>query len=269
MRQYRTDLNHDVNMEPNNNNVPANYQHNHYMDEIIMMPDFNKQTFYTELNKYLFKEFKDRYDLIGGRIRQLLNPSISYSILKNDLDKSVSAVSLELLSQVGSFEKNTFVPSVLYSLVPQDYMALSPYKVNFASPFIANEVFKHVILQKRGGLQEFFAALKNENTANSLLAIMFEKIVHQLFTQQRGQLFSFKKLNQNDDDNENNTNQDFSFNQPLGASCYNHTLTNLHNLLFLSHAHYLIPNALNAPCTIWAMDLDLHFFKLLSVKVIL
>ncbi len=220
------DLDSDVNMEVDGSD-----------SENGAMPMDSKDT--SKIDAFLLNEIQERYKLIGGRIRQILNPSISRKILKNDLKKSINAVEINLISQVGSFEKHSYIPSVLYSLKPQDYNALLPYEVSFASDFIAEAVLNKVLIEKAAGLKDFFAALKQENTMNSLLGCMFEKIVHRLFCEQEEMKFEMKKLS-------DGSFKDFIFLSPKDILKYAHKSSDLH-VLCVETPCYLMPNDLNAP----------------------
>ncbi|EPZ36161.1 hypothetical protein O9G_006380, partial [Rozella allomycis CSF55] len=83
----------------------------------------------------MWEEIKKRYDVVGGKLGLLFHPQFSVDILKSDVYKAVEKVSIDSLSNEGSFDIHSDIPSILYSIYPNSRLN-GPPTLRFASPFV-------------------------------------------------------------------------------------------------------------------------------------
>ena len=133
---------------------------------------------YDEIAVFCRDYFKERFNIIGGRIRLLLDNNLSMKDLKKRVRKSLACVSSEKLISVGILDYYSDIPSILYSLIPENPDTFKGYNISFSSTFIHNAVTDKLITGQINNFQQFFAALKNHKIGGSLIGQIFEKAVH-------------------------------------------------------------------------------------------
>jgi hypothetical protein len=114
--------------------------------------------------------------IVGGRIRLLLHPRITTQTLLEDVLSSVNSVSLQHLRQE-VFEKNRDNPSVIYSLIPGDYLWERP-KETFATQFIKTLATRTVFMDEMKAKTDFLSNISHSNIAGSFIGQIYEEILH-------------------------------------------------------------------------------------------
>ncbi|RKP19776.1 hypothetical protein ROZALSC1DRAFT_21988 [Rozella allomycis CSF55] len=66
------------------------------------------------------KDFPERFDIVGGRIRSLRIRHHSVEQLKIDIVRALSSVSIEVLEDLSCVDVREWVPSACYSIIPVD-----------------------------------------------------------------------------------------------------------------------------------------------------
>ncbi len=104
-------------------------------DEVASFNHFSNAT------EFLKDHIEKRYELVGGRIRLLLNPTISFKILCDDVLKAIRSVSLQSFLDEISLDLHSNIPSILYSLLPSEEKDdLLPHRIVFASDIIRDMI---------------------------------------------------------------------------------------------------------------------------------
>lgn len=123
-------------------------------------------------------EVMKRFELVGGRIRLLLHNYTGFSQLKEQVLKSVYAVSAKDLEQLDCLDLHHHAPSIIYSFVPNDILTNpKKYRLHFASDYIAKHVASRIVLHFKGEINNLFAALKDQKVGGSLVGQIFEYLV--------------------------------------------------------------------------------------------
>jgi hypothetical protein len=119
--------------------------------------------------------------IVGGRIRLVLHPTMTTQGLYEEVISSVYSVSLSnLRNQV--FEKNSDTPSVIYSLIPGDFIWERPKEI-FASQFIRSIAARIVFLEELKGKADFLSGIYTSNIASAFVGQIYEEIIHSKIVQ--------------------------------------------------------------------------------------
>ena len=142
-----------------------------------------------------------RYNLVGGRIRLLLDNNLRYEELRDRVETAVLCVSPKKLSRINALDYFTNVPSILYSLISDEKTNFRRYSIRFASDSIRDLVFGSIITGKSEDFKSIFGAMKAHNIAGSLMGQIFESTLHKYITQKLYAEFICRKLVASDNSN--------------------------------------------------------------------
>lgn len=122
----------------------------------------------------------------------ILNPSITFAMLKLDAKKAMNCISVEHLEKVDSLDLLSYVPSIVYSLVPGNRFT-EFYRIEFATDAIRWLTIACLTQSKRNDLVMFLKECDKFNVASSLLGSVFEGLMHVALA--NGGVFKVKRLN--------------------------------------------------------------------------
>ena len=125
----------------------------------------------------LLSWLKARYNLVGGRIRLLLDNNLRYEDLEERVENAVLCVSPNKLSRVNVLDYFSNVPSIIYSLIPDEKTNFRRYSTRFASDSIRDLVSANIITGKNEDFKNIFGAMKNHNIAGALMGQIFESAI--------------------------------------------------------------------------------------------
>ena len=133
--------------------------------------------------KLILSWLKERYNLVGGRIRLLLDNNLRFEELRERVENAVHCVSPKKLSRINALDYISNVPSILYSLIPTDETNFRRYTILFASDAIRDIVFNSIITGKTEDFKTIFGTMKANYIAGSLMGQIFESTVHKYISQ--------------------------------------------------------------------------------------
>jgi hypothetical protein len=114
---------------------------------------------------------------VGGRIRLLLDNNLRYEDLEERVENAVLCVSPNKLSRVNVLDYFSNVPSIIYSLIPDEKTNFRRYSTRFASDSIRDLVSANIITGKNEDFKNIFGAMKNHNIAGALMGQIFESAI--------------------------------------------------------------------------------------------
>lgn len=142
----------------------------------------------------LFSWLKARYNLVGGRIRLLLDNNLRYEDLKERVENAVLCVSPNKLSRANVLDYFSNVPSILYSLISDERTNYRRYSIRFASDLIQDLVFSSIIIGKNVDIKIIFGAIKNHNIAGALMGQLFESAILKYICRKSSAVLTYRKL---------------------------------------------------------------------------
>ena len=161
------------------------------LDQSLSVLKYDEYDSVNKLSKvqFLKQEVLNRFNLVGGKIRLLIHNEIGFSMLKNQVFKSIYAVSVEKLRELDSFDIHGNTPSIIYSFTPTSLPSALPtsdkdtdtdcnieydprqYRLSFASWFVS------YLVASRINFGRFFAAMKDQKIGSSLVGQIFESLI--------------------------------------------------------------------------------------------
>ena len=142
----------------------------------------------------LLSWLKARYNLVGGRIRLLLDNNLRYDELKERVENAVLCVSPNKLSRANVLDYFSNVPSILYSLIPDERTNYRRYSIRFASDLIKDLVFSSMITRKNDDIKIIFGAIKNHNISGALMGQLFESAILKYICRNLSAELTYRKL---------------------------------------------------------------------------
>ena len=140
-------------------------------DEIEAFTTKSKRLFLIENIGYRFK-------LAGGRIRILLNNELNLELLKKQIRNLTNSLSLDEIKHQECLELQRNVPSLIYSLRPNDIESdPRDYDVVFASKYIADQASVKMIYEYSKQMNLVFKSMKETRVGSSLVGQIFEALV--------------------------------------------------------------------------------------------
>ena len=138
--------------------------------------DISREAIEPRLVECIHRTVEKRFLVIGGRIRQLLNPVLTYRALVRYVEKSVERLQLSELERESVLDVHENVPSVVYTMgnMEKDYETLN---VKFATDFIGQLVTDRVVWEYRSRLHDLWNNLSHTSLAGALYGHVFERIV--------------------------------------------------------------------------------------------
>jgi hypothetical protein len=148
------------------------------------------------VKKLMIEQLEKRFEIVAGRIRLLMNPSLITSELEQLLQSCVRRIDFDLLIWAQDIDEGGSVPSIYYSIITSRESLYQAKSIDFCSPLARSLALDEYQRRKHSTAAELFDATRN-STAGGLAGRLFEEMIHRMFKSPGKKVFRARRLNAN------------------------------------------------------------------------
>jgi hypothetical protein len=152
----------------------------------------DQQRYVDELK--LFLELKKRFEIVGGRVRLLFSSATDSSLLGNEVRSAIEAARLTTLFDVGGFDHDESVRSILYTINSVQSNGIIGYNVTLASGFITGILMERVIKLAEAQAKDMYTFLMENSASKSFAGKIFERKEIEKMCQEGAKEYEMKYL---------------------------------------------------------------------------